>query len=502
MCKGESEGVVHGFINLMTFKFVYFVEMNWLQKYREDYSATIKIGMPIVLGQLGIVVVGLVDNIMVGHFSTSDLAAASFVNSVFNSPILFGMGFSYGLTPLVGQFFGRGDKFRVGGLLRNSLLANFMIGLFLSVVMGIMYLNVHRMGQPEELLPLIRPYFLLQLTSLVFVMMFNSFKQFADGITDTKTSMWIMLSANLLNIIGNSQVMEDVQKTIEKISGTDANILLLGENGTGKDLIAHVICQHSPRAGAPFIPIDLGAIPETLFESELFGYEKGAFTDARKDKAGRLEAASGGTLFLDEIGNLSLPMQARLLTTLEKRQITRLGSTQARPIDIRLICATNADIHQMITEGTFRQDLLYRINTIEIPIPPLRERGRDILLLADHFLKIYSYKYKKEINGLNRETQQKLLNYKWPGNVRELQHAVERAVILATGRKLQPENFMLRPYRNNPETDPGTLNLKELEEKAIHKAMKISEGNISQAAGLLGITRFALYRKLEKYGLL
>lgn len=195
-------------------------------------------------------------------------------------------------------------------------------------------------------------------------------------------------------------------------------------------------------------------------------------------------------------------MQARLLTTLEKRQITRLGSTQARPIDIRLICATNADIHQMITEGTFRQDLLYRINTIEIPIPPLRERGRDILLLADHFLKIYSYKYKKEINGLNRETQQKLLNYKWPGNVRELQHAVERAVILATGRKLQPENFMLRPYRNNPETDPGTLNLKELEEKAIHKAMKISEGNISQAAGLLGITRFALYRKLEKYGLL
>ena len=184
--------------------------MNWLQKYREDYSATIKIGVPIVLGQLGIVVVGLVDNIMVGHFSTSDLAAASFVNSVFNIPILFGMGFSYGLTPLVGQFFGRGDKFRVGGLLRNSLLANFLIGLFLSVAMGIMYLNVHRMGQPEELLPLIRPYFLLQLTSLVFVMMFNSFKQFADRITDTKTSMWIMLSANLLNIIGNSLLIYGV----------------------------------------------------------------------------------------------------------------------------------------------------------------------------------------------------------------------------------------------------------------------------------------------------
>lgn len=205
--RDESTGVVEGegvFIG------VYFVEMKWLQKYREDYSATIKIGVPIVLGQLGIVVVGLVDNIMVGHFSTSDLAAASFVNSVFNIPILFGMGFSYGLTPLVGQFFGRGDKFRVGGLLRNSLLANFMIGLFLSVAMGIMYLNVHRMGQPEELLPLIRPYFLLQLTSLVFVMMFNSFKQFADGITDTKTSMWIMLSANLLNIIGNSLLIYGV----------------------------------------------------------------------------------------------------------------------------------------------------------------------------------------------------------------------------------------------------------------------------------------------------
>ncbi len=184
--------------------------MNWLQKYREDYSATIKIGVPIVLGQLGVVIVGLVDNIMVGHFSTSDLAAASFVNSVFNIPILFGMGFSYGLTPLVGQFFGRGDKFRVGGLLRNSLLANFMIGLLLSVVMGIMYLNVHRMGQPEELLPLIRPYFLLQLTSLVFIMMFKSFKQFADGVTDTKTSMWIMLSANLLNIIGNSLLIYGV----------------------------------------------------------------------------------------------------------------------------------------------------------------------------------------------------------------------------------------------------------------------------------------------------
>ena len=238
---------------------------------------------------------------------------------------------------------------------------------------------------------------------------------------------------------------------------------------------------------------------ETLLESELFGYEKGAFTDARKDKAGRMETASGGTLFLDEIGNLSLPMQARLLTAIEKRQITRLGSTQPKNIDIRLICATNADIHNMVTTGKFRQDLLYRINTIEIPIPPLRERGKDILLLARHFLNRYCYKYKKEITGFTRDTQQKLLQYNWPGNVRELQHAVERAVILAPGKLLEPDNFMLRPPYSSTTGDLETLNLMELEQKAIEKAMKKCEGNISRAAEMLGITRFALYRKLEKY---
>lgn len=305
-----------------------------------------------------------------------------------------------------------------------------------------------------------------------------------------------------VELIGRSEAMLEVIRTIEKISGTDANILLLGENGTGKDLIAKAICQNSPRSSAPFVPIDLGAIPETLFESELFGYEKGAFTDARKDKAGRMETASGGTLFLDEIGNLSMSMQSRLLTAIEKRQISRLGATQVRNIDIRLICATNADIHNMVTNGTFRQDLLYRINTIEIHIPPLRERGQDILLLAGHFLKRYCYKYKKDIRGFTRDTQQKLLHYNWPGNVRELQHAVERAVILASGSMLQPENFMLRPprYSAGPETE--TLNLMELEKQTIEKAMKKCEGNISRAAELLGITRFTLYRKLEKYNLM
>ncbi|MFR3330050.1 MAG: sigma-54-dependent transcriptional regulator [Odoribacter splanchnicus] len=302
-----------------------------------------------------------------------------------------------------------------------------------------------------------------------------------------------------VEIIGESPAILEVIHTIKKISGTDANILLLGENGTGKDLIARAIYQNSPRNGAPFVPIDLGAIPETLFESELFGYEKGAFTDARKDKAGRMETASGGTLFLDEIGNLSLPMQARLLTAIEKRQITRLGSTQPKNIDIRLICATNADIHNMVTTGKFRQDLLYRINTIEIPIPPLRERGKDILLLARHFLNRYCYKYKKEITDFTRDTQQKLLQYNWPGNVRELQHAVERAVILAPGKLLEPDNFMLRPPYSSTTGDLETLNLMELEQKAIEKAMKKCEGNISRAAEMLGITRFALYRKLEKY---
>lgn len=305
-----------------------------------------------------------------------------------------------------------------------------------------------------------------------------------------------------VKLIGESLVMQEVIHTIEKISDTDANILLLGENGTGKDLIAQVIYQNSLRYGSPFVPIDLGSIPETLFESELFGYEKGAFTDARKEKAGRLETASGGTLFLDEIGNLSLPMQARLLTTLEKRQITRLGATTSKSIDIRLICATNADLHRLTAEGAFRQDLLYRINTIEIPIPSLRERNRDIILLANHFLDLYSHKYKKEIRGLTRETQQKLLNYKWPGNVRELQHAVERAVILATGSMLQPENFMLRSPRPTANNEQETLNLTKLEQQTIEKAIKRSEGNISRAAELLGITRFALYRKLEKYNLI
>ena len=272
-------------------------------------------------------------------------------------------------------------------------------------------------------------------------------------------------------IIGESEPMQAIFATVDKLKNTDANILILGENGTGKDLVARALYHQSPRSENLFVGIDVGSIPEQLFESELFGYEKGAFTDARKEKPGRMEVASGGTLFLDEIGNLSLSMQAKLLTALEKRQITRLGATQPIPIDIRLICATNVNIHHLVAEGTFRQDLLYRINTIE------------------------------DLKGINRDGKNKLHNYAWPGNVRELQHAIERAVILSESNWLRPEDFILRsvPLRDKEPSDE--LNLTVLEKEAIERALRRAEGNITRAAELLGITRFTLYRKLEKFGL-
>ena len=303
------------------------------------------------------------------------------------------------------------------------------------------------------------------------------------------------------DIIGESPAMQEVFATINKLSNTDANILILGENGTGKDVIARLLYRCSPRYGKPFVTIDLGSIPEQLFESELFGYEKGAFTDARKPKAGRMEVATGGTLFLDEIGNLSLPMQAKLLTAIEKRQISRLGSTQSVSIDVRLICATNADIRHLVEEGNFRQDLLYRINTIELHIPPLRERGNDIILLADYFLQRYARKYQKEMRGLTREAKAKLLRYSWPGNVRELQHTMERAVILGDGSLLRPDNFLFQASSPRLKKEEEILNLEQLERQAVEKAMRLSEGNMTRAAEYLGITRFALYRKIEKLGL-
>lgn len=307
-------------------------------------------------------------------------------------------------------------------------------------------------------------------------------------------------------MVGRSPAMQSIMETIQQLADTDANILILGENGTGKDVVARTLRHLSPRKELPFVTIDAGSIPESLFESELFGHTKGAFTGAQKDRAGRMEAAHGGTLFLDEIGNLSLSMQAKLLTALERRVISRLGSTEEIPIDIRLICATNADIRREVENKVFRQDLYYRINTIEIRIPPLRERGEDILLLAEYFLDRYNHKYKKNIGNINREARQKLMRYRWPGNVRELQHAIERAVILSTGRTLCPQNFMLETSAADTglpqDFTEETLNLEQLEQKAIEQAMKRSEGNLTKAAEYLGITRYALYRKLDKRNLL
>lgn len=307
----------------------------------------------------------------------------------------------------------------------------------------------------------------------------------------------------LPELIGESLAMLQVKETIRRLADTNANILILGENGTGKDVVAHMVKHFSPRRHEALITIDLGSIPEQLFESELFGYEKGAFTDARTSKPGRMEMASGGTLFLDEIGNLSLPMQAKLLTALEKRYITRLGSVETRDIDIRLICATNANLTAQAQEGSFRQDLLYRINTIELHIPPLRERGEDIILLAMHFLKQYNRKYKKNITGLSREAKSKLMKYNWPGNVRELQHIMERAAILSHNQILRPEDLQFSSDQGitQKETEFEELNLEKLEKQAIEEAVRRSNGNLSFAAELLGITRFALYRKMNKLNL-
>ncbi len=298
-------------------------------------------------------------------------------------------------------------------------------------------------------------------------------------------------------IIGESPVMQRMLQTVAQVAPTDANVLILGENGTGKDVIARQLCALSSRATKPFVSIDLGSVPEQLFESELFGYEKGAFTGALKAKAGRMETASGGTLFLDEIGNLPLSLQAKLLASLERRQISRLGSTQVTPIDVRLLCATNADIHSLVAEGRFREDLLYRINTIEITMPPLRERGEDIILLAEHFLTTYAHKYNKVVTSLGRDARQRLLRHAWPGNVRELMHAVERAVLLAKGPALCAQDFVLKEPTHRT-TQTQTLNLERLEQEAIERAMQIAGGNVTRAAELLGITRFALYRKLSK----
>jgi len=306
-------------------------------------------------------------------------------------------------------------------------------------------------------------------------------------------------------IIGDSQAMKQVFSMVEKVAKTDANVLILGENGTGKEWVARAIHRQSQRSDEVFISVDLGAIPESLFGSELFGHKKGAFTDAKVDRAGRFEIASGGSLFLDEIGNLSLPLQAKLLTALQSRQVQRIGANEPINIDIRLICATNMPLYDMVGEGNFRQDLVYRINTVEIKLPPLRQRQSDIPLLIDHYLKIYTRKYQRPALTLKKETLKQLQAYGWPGNIRELRHAVERAVILAEDRELNISDFIQQGENNSRNGkkagEPESYNLAELESWAIRKVLTHHGGNISKAADELGLTRAALYRRMDKYGL-
>lgn len=311
------------------------------------------------------------------------------------------------------------------------------------------------------------------------------------------------LNERYTEIIGQSTSMQRIFQTIDRVARTDANVLILGENGTGKELIARAIHRNSSRQSQSFVSVDLGSITETLFESELFGHKKGAFTDAKEDRAGRFELANGGTLFLDEIGNLSPPLQAKLLTVLQNRKVSRVGSNKDTQVDIRLICATNMPLYEMVKENKFRQDLLYRINTIEIEIPPLRERFEDIPLLSNYFLKYYSTKYNKNIFKISDAAQARMHKHAWPGNIRELQHAIERAVILSNSNVLQPEdfNFNTPAGKEDGQLSLDQYNLEEVEKLLIRKVLKKYNGNITQAATELGLTRSSLYRRLEKYGL-
>ena len=304
------------------------------------------------------------------------------------------------------------------------------------------------------------------------------------------------------DMIGVSPAIQKVFATIDKVAATDADVLILGENGTGKELVARALHRQSLRADEVFISVDMGAVAENLFESELFGHMKGAFTDAKMDRPGRFELASGGTLFLDEIGNLPLSMQSKLLSALETRKVTRLGSNAASEVDIRLISATNMPIHEMVAGNEFRQDLLYRINTVEIKLPPLRERLDDISLLVDHFLTTFANKYKKNITSVSAPALKKMLRYNWPGNIRELRHTLERAVILAETPVLQPEDFLFpEGEKDNEGLVFDTYNLDDVEKTVIRKALKKNQGNVSHAAKELGLTRTSLYRRMDKYGL-
>ncbi len=308
-----------------------------------------------------------------------------------------------------------------------------------------------------------------------------------------------LINQNKNYIIGNSKALNSVLSLTQKVAKTDANVLITGENGTGKELIARELHRLSNRKNEVFIGVDMGSISESLFESELFGYVKGAFTDAKEDRVGKFEAANGGTLFLDEIGNLSLQTQAKLLSAIQNRVVVKVGSNKPIPVDIRLVCATNCNLDRMVAEGLFREDLLYRINTIRIEVPPLRERADDILVLADFYMNRYAAKYGKPGLRINQMAQEKLLNYNWPGNIRELQHTIERVVILSEGQVVKPEDFLLNT-KTLVSPESGAHTLEEMELQMIAIALQQNDNNYSAAADQLGISRQTLYNKLKKSG--
>jgi DNA-binding NtrC family response regulator len=301
-------------------------------------------------------------------------------------------------------------------------------------------------------------------------------------------------------IISRSKVMAQIIETIKTVAPTDANVLIMGENGTGKELAAWALHRESLRNKKTFVHVDLGSIPETLFEAELFGHTRGAFTDAKEERAGRFETASGGTLFLDEIGNLSLPLQAKLLTAVQNREVTRIGSNHPVATDVRLISATNMPLYKMADAFEFRQDLLYRINTVEIMLPPLRERREDISLLADYYLKHFSAHYGKEGIKIREGTVARLEEYHWPGNIRELAHNIERAVILCKSGIITPDDFIFRIKAPSAVADEASYRLEDYDRKAVSGALNRHNGNLSKAAEELGIARSTLYRKISRFG--
>jgi DNA-binding NtrC family response regulator len=309
------------------------------------------------------------------------------------------------------------------------------------------------------------------------------------------------LDKTFISLIGESPAMKDILLTVKKVAPTDANVLILGENGTGKELIAREIHRQSKRSDDVFISVDLGSLSESLFESELFGHVKGAFTGATDDRKGRFETASGGTLFLDEIGNLPISLQSKLLTVLQNRYIIPVGSNKLVPVNVRLITATNKHLSDLIRDNLFREDLMFRINTLQIEIPPLRNRGDDIVLLAEHFLKVYSKKYEK-ILKISETAIDKLLQYDWPGNVRELQHMIENSVIMVDEGIIKPENLRFTTgITSGKQIFDNSLNLNDVERLTIKEALFKHKGNINQTARELGITRKTLYSKIEKYEL-